>query len=187
MHRLAAAALAVCFAGLAHAQAPAPAPAADPAKLALARQLFTENGGAEAYRAQIGAMMSGMSQMMRSSLPAGNQKLTDALMKDMGEMELQMVPQMIDLSADVYADGLSEQELRDMLAWTKSPSGQSIRRKMPAITQQLMVRMGPMMQAMMPQVMQKTLDRACEEAKCTPEARKLVAEAMEKALKPRGS
>ena len=181
----AAAALLLVAASAANAQAPASKP--DPAKLELARQMFAENGGADAFKAQLGAMMAGMSQMMRTNVPAGNEKLADALTKDIGDMELQMVPQMIDLSAEVYAETLSEQELRDMIAWTKSPSGQSIRQKMPAVTQQLMIRMGPMMQAMMPALMQKTIDRACEETKCSPETRKSVAEAMQKALQPKGS
>jgi hypothetical protein len=178
--------LALGAAPVANAQTQA-APPIDPAKLQLARELFAANGGVDAYKAQIGAMMSGMSQMMRASMPSGNEKLTGAFMKDLADLELEMVPQMVDLSARVYAQNLSEQELRDTLAWTNSPSGRSIRLKMPAITQQLMVGIGPMVQAILPAMMQKTLDRACEETKCTPETRKLAAEAMEKALKPKGS
>jgi hypothetical protein len=185
---VAAAVLALCCAGSAAAQAPAPAaPKADPAKLELARQVFAATGGVDAYRARITAMFSGMSEMMKGVVPAGSEKLSNALMKDLVEEELKIVPQMIDLSAEVYAENLSETELRDLLAWTTSESGRAIRDKSPQMTQQMMVRTGPMMRTLLPSLMQKTLDRACEEAKCTPEVRKVVAEAMDKALKSKGS
>ena len=181
-----AAVLILCCAGSAAAQAPA-APQADPAKLELARQVLAATGGVDAYRARIIAMFSGMSEMMKGVVPAGSEKLSNALMKDLVEEELKLVPQMIDLSAEVYAENLSEKELRDLLAWTNSESGRAIRDKSPQLTQQMMVRTGPMMRALLPSLMQKTLDRACEEAKCTPEVRKVVAEAMDKALKSKGS
>jgi hypothetical protein len=185
---IAAALLALGCAGNAAAQAPAPASqTVDPAKLELARQVFAANGGVEAFKTQMNAMFSGMSQMMRASVPAGGEKLADAIVRNISDEELKLIPSLVDLSAEVYAENLSQQELRDLLAWANSESGRSIRQKMPQVTQQLMVRMVPMMQAMMPSLMQKTLDRACAEAKCTPEVRKVVAEALDKATKPKGS
>jgi hypothetical protein len=39
----------------------------------------------------------------------------------------------------------------------------------------------------MPAMMHKTLDRVCQEQKCTPEVRKIMADAVDNALKQRGS
>jgi hypothetical protein len=181
----------LCLAQAAAAQTVAPAAASganvDPKKLELAREVFTENGGADAYKTQMRALFSGISQMTKANLPAGNEALADALMKDIADAEIELIPQIVNLSAEVYAENLDEAELRDLLAWSRSPSARSIRAKMPGVTQQLLGRMGPLVQALMPTIMQKTLDRACEQTKCTPETRKLVAEAMEKALRPKGS
>lgn len=178
--------LALGAASAASAQAAAE-PQVDPAKLELARQLYAAIGGEEAFKAQMNAMLSGMSQVMKSVMPAGNEKLTNGLMSSLQESEMEMIPQLIDISARVYAENLTEQELRDMLAWSRTPSAQSIRVKMPAVTQQLMIRMGPMMQAMMPKMAHKALDRACDEAQCTPEVRQRVAQAVDKALQGKGS
>src|SRR6201999_2962588 len=83
---------------LAQAQDRPSAPKADPAKLELARQVFTENGGADAFKTQMRTMFSGMSQAMKAKMPAGNQALAEAMIKDLGDAEVDMVPQRIDLS-----------------------------------------------------------------------------------------
>jgi hypothetical protein len=180
------AALAIATSATAQAPAPKAAPV-DPARLALARQVFEASGGAEGMRKQLAAMFDSIGKMTAAAAPAASADLARAMMKDIAEEESKLVPDLIEDSAQAYAQNLSEKELRDMLAWTTSESGQSIRAKMPVITQQLMATMQPHLAAMMPTMMHKTLDRVCEEQKCTPEVRKIMADAMDNVLKQRGS
>jgi uncharacterized protein len=180
------AALAIATSATAQAPAPKAAPV-DPARLARARQVFEASGGAEGMRKQLAAMFDSIGKMTAAAAPAASADLARAMMKDIAEEESKLVPDLIEDSAQAYAQNLSEKELRDMLAWTTSESGQSIRAKMPVITQQLMATMQPHLAAMMPTMMHKTLDRVCEEQKCTPEVRKIMADAMDNVLKQRGS
>jgi hypothetical protein len=186
--RVSAIVVASVIATSAAAQAPTPMPAAvDPARLALARQVFEASGGAEGVRKQLAVMFDAIGKMTTAAAPAASADLARAMMKDISEEESKVVPDLIEDSAQAYARNLSEKELRDMLAWTTSESAQSIRAKMPVITQQLLATMQPHLMAMMPTIMHKTLDRVCQEQKCTPELRKIMADAVEKALKQRGS
>ena len=180
------AALAIATSATAQAPAPKAAPV-DPARLALARQVFEASGGAEGMRKQLAVMFDSIGKMTAAAAPAASGDLARAMMKDIADEESKLVPDLIEDSAQAYAQNLSEKELRDMLAWTTSESGQSIRAKMPVITQQLMATMQPHLAAMMPTMMRKTLDRVCEEQKCTPEVRKIMADAMDNVLKQRGS
>jgi hypothetical protein len=50
-----------------------------------------------------------------------------------------------------------------------------------------MQKMMPRMGTLMPVLMRKTPDRACDEQKCPPEVRKTVADEMDRALGPKGS
>ncbi len=185
---LAGAAAAQTTAGTAAPPATAPSAApADPAKLELARQLFQANGGAEAFSNQLKVVFGAMSSMTKAAVPAGHEGLADAMMKDVADEELKLVPLLIEDSVEVYARTFTEKELRDMLAWANSDSGRSTRQKMPGMTVAIMQKMVPHMQALMPVLMKKTLDRACDEQKCTPEVRQTVAAAMDKALASKGS
>lgn len=88
------------------------------------------------------------------------------------EEEIKAIPQMIDQTAIVYAKSLSETELRDMLAWTLSPSAQAIRAKNPAMMQELMVQQGPLLKKIMAGAVTTAVDRACTEAKCSEDERR---------------
>jgi len=171
-----------------HAQTPAAQPAAataaavDPARLALAKQVFEAVGGAKGAEAQMRALYTAMGAAVGRNMPAEQTQMSQQVIGDMQDEMIKLAPAIIDLSAKVYAQNLSEKELRDILAFYRSESGQAMIRKQPAIMQQAMTEELPLIQAMMPKIMQKTLDRVCEESKCTPEVRQIVAQAMAKAM-----
>jgi len=95
-----------------------------------------------------------------------------------------MVPQMIDLTIETYARDLTETELRDMLAWSQSASGRSIQAKLPTITKDVLAGEQPMMAALLPKIMHQTIDRACEEAKCTADERQTMVAMMNQMFPP---
>jgi hypothetical protein len=177
---------ALSFATVCHAQT-APAPAApvaavDPVRLDLAKQVFEAVGGAKGAEAQMRSLYTAIGAAVGRNMPADQTKVTRQVMGDIQEEVVKLVPSIIDISARVYARNLTEKELRDVLAFYKSDSGQVMVHKQPVMMQQAIAEELPMIQAMMPRVMQKTLDRACEEAKCTPEVRQIVADALTKAM-----
>jgi len=165
----------------AYAQTAPPVPPADPAKLALARDVFEANGGKQQIEATMKAIFGGVSKMF-DGLPASQANVAVLAQRDMQDEIVKMIPAILDLTADVYARNLSEKELRDMLAWTKSDSAQSIKAKTPLMTQQMVAAEMPLIKAMMPNVMHKTVDRACDEAKCTADQKQQMAEMVDKAI-----
>lgn len=176
---MAAALAALALSGPALAQSTTPAPAApaapDPVRLQLARQLVNAQGGADTYKSQIGSMFTAVSKMVKSSVPAAQADLVDTMFKYIADEETDAVPQMMTDVADVYAERLTERELRDMLAWADSDSGRSIRDKMPAITQELLLRQQPLMKKLVAGMMQKAVDRTCAEQHCTDQQRQTLA------------
>jgi hypothetical protein len=166
------------------AAAQTPEAAVSPVKLALARQLIEASGGATQAENMFGAISSNIEK----ALPAGASPEAVAMARkvqaDLREELVGMIPQMLEITVQETASELSEQELRDNLAWEQSPSGQSVIRKMPRIMQLTLARELPMITTMVPRLMQKTADRVCEEAHCTPEQREQFAAAMSKALHP---
>jgi hypothetical protein len=183
----AAAALSICLAGAAHAQAPAGAPVIDAKRLDLARQVLQANGGEESYREGVSTMMSAMTQMLHKQLPPSQTALMDKVFGYMADEELKLAPDVIGDMAEVYAQNLTEQELTDLLAYAKTPSAQSIRRKMPSILKESIARQAPRIQAMMRPMTEKILDEVCAEQKCTADQRQMVAAVMDQVLKRQGS
>jgi hypothetical protein len=151
----------------------------DAARLELAREILTASGGAQAMEAQMRALFAGMTTLTKSAQPNADPKVAEtaqAMMKYMVDEEIKAIPQMIDQMAIIYANNLSNSELRDMLAWSVSPSAQAIRAKMPLITQQLMAEQGPLMKRTVAGAVTTAVHRACAEAKCTDDLRRTITE-----------
>lgn len=157
----------------------------DAARLQLAREILTANGGAQAMEVRMRALFASMTTLTKAMLPNADPKtseISQALMKYVGDEEIKAIPQLIDQTAIVYANNLSEGELRDLLAWSVSPSGQSIRVKMPVITQQLIAEQGPLLKKMMSGAATMAVERACAEAKCTDDQRRTITAIAQKSL-----
>jgi hypothetical protein len=168
------------------AQAAAPA-AVDPVKLELAGQLIELSGGRKQADLQIRAMFGSIQAGMSQYLPADQSKLVGLLYQDLSDEMVEVSPKLLDLSAHIYAENYSERELRDLIAFRSSETGRSIALKQPAIQAEAVRETVPLVMAMMPQIMQKTLDRACEEAHCTAAQRQIASDAMAKAMQKQGA
>ncbi len=165
------------------AQPPA-APAPDPQRLELAREVMQANGGAEALQAQLKGMFGAMSKLTRSVMPADSSPqaatITDTLMKNMQEEELKGAAAMLDDMASVYAEHLTTPELKDMLAYSRSPTAQSIRAKMPAIMEESIMHQAPLIKRMTSGAVKTAVERTCAESHCTADQRQALNAIVEK-------
>ena len=133
---LAATALAAAGPTLAQTAAPATAvtapvtDAADPERLALARELFTTMR----LDANLRGVFASVFKSMGDQMPAGAAAdKAQAFLRSFSTAFEANFPDMIDAMAQLYARNLSTQELQDSLTFYRSPSGQAILTKMPAM------------------------------------------------------
>lgn len=112
------------------AQAPAPAPAApaapaepeiSPSHLALAREVMLNSGISRSFDSIIPAFAE---QIKRNAItrPELTKDLDEVLKSLEPEAEMQK-QRMVDIAAKIYAKRLSEAELKDVVAFFRSPSG----------------------------------------------------------------
>ncbi|GJD78698.1 DUF2059 domain-containing protein [Methylobacterium gregans] len=150
MTRRLAAALAILAAalpGLASAQAPKPAarpaaPAAQPAPaapnanhLALAREVMLSSGIARSFDSIIPAFADQIRQQAVTR-PELAKDLNEVLAALQPEMELQK-QRMVDTAAKIYADKLTEAELKDIAAFFRSPAGKRYVESQPAVLDEM--------------------------------------------------
>lgn len=186
---LSAALLLIAGPALAQTAAPSAAPAAsteaiDPVKLDLARQLMEAGGGVKQAEAQVDGMYGAMFSKMAESMPKEQQGMMLSMQHAMQKEMHGLLAPVMDITVKLYAANFTEQELKDVLAFQRSPSGQALVRKTPAIMQQAMVQMVPMIMADMPKVMRAVVDDVCTEQHCTIEQRKTLQAAVDGAFSP---
>jgi len=179
--------LAAPFAALAlvasaSAQSPYLAPPTDPVKLDLARQLIAASGGEKGAEDRLKAIFQTTDQIIAAGSRPEIAKLTERFQADMRVELLADVPQLMDASARAYAKVLSEQELRDYLAWLRSDSGKAIAAKGIQIQQVALATEMPLLTKLMSGSIQKALDRTCQEEGCTPDQRRTLVAMMSKAF-----
>lgn len=173
--------LALAIAAPAAAQQ-APTAAPDPVRLELARQVVNLSGGTETAKKMLDSMYGAMDEAFAKVVPADKMPLFRTMQRDIRDETLKMIPDLMAQSVDIYARVMTEQELRAMLAFYSSETGQGIINKTPVVMNEIMRAQVPYMQKMMPRLMQKVVDNACTEAKCSPAERQEVANIMAKAL-----
>jgi hypothetical protein len=172
--------------GLAAAQAP-PAPdqsasQPSPERKALAHELVAASGGEKQLTQVLQAMFNSINTVALRNLPPAQQRLQSAIQNELQTQVIALAPQLMDMTANIYAENLSDKELRDYMAWLRSDSGQSIREKLPVITSKSMQATLPLLMATLPKVVKTVIDRACDEAHCTAQDRQVIAEAMAKSM-----
>jgi uncharacterized protein len=131
-------ALAGCLiAAAAHAQAPAPAPSAG--AVAAARELIVVKGGAAMFE----PVIPGVIETAKNSLVPTNPNLTKELndvaaqlRKDYDNKKAELVYEV----ALIYAKHFTEQELKELVAFYKSPLGQKMLKEEPLALDQGMKR-----------------------------------------------
>jgi len=160
------------------------AAALDPVKLGLAREIMVEQGAVEATRNQLIAMFAGAAQLSAAASPAARSAIGDAVNRRMQSDVLKLVPSMMVDVEESYAAHLSEEELRGLLAWVKSPVAKAITAKLPVITREAMAKQQPRMRGMMLNAMSAAIEAVCEERGCTNQDRQSLRELMEEMFPP---
>lgn len=105
------------------AQAPAVNPTPSPAQLALARDVVIGSGIGRSFETMIPQFLEQARQSLTSGRPELSKDLTEVINGLRPEFEAQR-EDMLAIAAKVVASRLSEQELKDVSAFFKSPSGQ---------------------------------------------------------------
>ena len=105
-------------------------------RLALAREVMLLSGGEDAFREMAEQMRPMMLQDMRGR---GLSEQTAAQFVDMFVQEFSgEAPRLLELGALAYADAFSDQELRDLATFLRTPSGQAMVEHQTEITTAMM-------------------------------------------------
>ncbi|MEA2992474.1 MAG: uncharacterized protein QOD40_1394 [Alphaproteobacteria bacterium] len=124
----------MCLAGTAQAQAQAPSAAA----IATARELITAKGAADMFD----SMLPGVVERVKINFLQTNPNLGKELNEVSAKLVTDLNPRLVALKDDVvklYASQFTEQELKEALAFYKSPLGQKIIANEPKILDQSVV------------------------------------------------
>jgi len=131
-------------------------------------------------RSRLSSIFTSVISMIESSMSRGDtpeeRKISDAVQAAAQDQFGKIVPKMIDISANIYAQNYTEQELSDVLTFYKSPSGQSMLAKTPVITQAVSAAVKPMI----PQMQRDMVADMCDRIACTPAMRAAILEKLPK-------
>ena len=174
--------------GAARAQdASAAAATPDPAKLALAEQIVAASGGSAQTANLLRSMFGAMQKSMAATSPPETRDLMGPMFEDMTQEVVALTPQLVELSARAYAQAFTVKELRDLLAFQTSQTGQAMIAKLPAIQAQVVSQTMPLIMTAMPAILRKSVDRLCQQKHCTSEQRATLEKAMARAVGASGS
>jgi hypothetical protein len=164
MFKLAASILALSLAASAvHAQTAAPT--IDPQRLALAKQIFESQGGAQ----NAATIMNSMEKSMVDSVkdPEAKKRMAEV----MDKMATVFMPRLFDQMAGYYAQDFTDGQLKDILVFYQSPTGQAMKAQAPVLAQQ----MAGSMVKLMPTLQLSVLDKVCSQVACSPEQQQQLA------------
>jgi hypothetical protein len=147
------------MASAAHAQT------ADPQRLALAKQIFAAQGGAQSAA----TVMKTMDTAMLAAAKTPEAKQAMAMVMD--KMTTTVVPRLFDEMAGYYAQDFTSDQLRDILAFYQSPTGKAMVANAPVLAQQI----GGSMVKLMPALQLSVMDKVCSQVSCTPEQQQQLA------------
>jgi hypothetical protein len=136
--------------------------AVEPQRLALAKQIFEAQGGAQNAEAVMRSMEKSMIDSAQT--PQAKQLMADA----MDVMGKEFLPHMFEDMAAFYAQDFTEGELKDILAFYSSPAGQALRAKQPMLAQQV----GGTVARMIPRLQLRILEKVCSQTECAPQQQK---------------
>jgi hypothetical protein len=129
------AALAVC---LLFAALPARAQAPSPEAMAAAHDLIVTMRAADYFKAIMPAIMQNMKPAIVQNRPEVERDYDAVMPLLLGGMNAR-VNEIIDQIAAIYARNFTAEELREVTAFYRGPTGQKFVQKLPAITQESMV------------------------------------------------
>ena len=155
--------VACLMAGAAVAQ---PAPAApSPERLKLAREVFEARGGEETVRLSMDRMVSSMQRALPS-----NGRTSDVARQAAQDVIKDMLPQLVEIEIEVYAETYDDKQLRDILAFYESPTGQALKAKSPEVAERIGAETG----RLVPQITANIAAKVCAQVACTEAQQKAV-------------
>lgn len=119
------------------AQPAAPAPKASPAQVALAKELVGINGEARTFDGIIPSIVDGAARFFLQTNPDLVKALAEAAAAVRPQFEKRQ-GELIDLLAGLYAAKFSEAELKEAIAFYRTPTGQKLVGDRPVIFQEAM-------------------------------------------------
>ena len=134
----------------------------DPQKLELAQQIY-DVVGAPALRSSLRGMASGLSVQLASGMAEKDHDHALAMVQAVSDGVASITPELETQAVSHIAREFSPEQLREMLAFYASPTGQLAARRLPLIVQQAV---GGML-GYLPQMMKGVEDSYCSRVKCT--------------------
>jgi uncharacterized protein len=125
----------LCLAVLLLAASPAPAQSPPPDALAAARELLVTMRMADQFKAILPTIMQSMKPVIVQGRPEIERDF-DAIVPTLLEGMNARLNELSDLTAAVYASNFSADELRDITAFYRTPTGEKFLQKLPVVTQQ---------------------------------------------------
>jgi hypothetical protein len=132
-----------------------------PERVALAGQLLAAQGGSAAMIASLNAVQKSMYDALGQSgnlTPEARKAMFEALDKTFTAL----IPKLQARVAGVYAADFDEKQLKDILAFYRSPTGEALVAKLPDIARQSSYEMGKYM----PQIQVAMLEGLCSQTAC---------------------
>ena len=147
-------------------------------RVELSRQIIEAEGGAS----NMASMIEGTANSIITALIQKNPNaITDAqktaLQETMRDTAAFVAPQLVDEAARIYATNFTEQQLTDMLAFYRSPTGQALAAKLPEIGRES----GAMMVKYQPAIQYVVVQRLCAKLGCGKEVEQQLADLKQKA------
>jgi hypothetical protein len=142
-------------------------PAAPTARqLSLAREMVEISGSRNVMTTMFNAMLNQMvPEADPHSASAEDRKVHDIALEAAHAAFEKATPKMLDLFVDTYAHDFSEQEMSDIVAFYKTPSGQAAIAKLPKVMAESM----PVVRnTIVPQLQRDMVDEICNRLACTP-------------------
>jgi len=156
----------VAVAAVVLALSAAPALAGDPApsarNLELARQLFEAMHMERTMAGVTAAMAPTMRRQLEAAAPQMTSQQQAAIAQVTNELMQEMTRRLTAEMTPVYASTFTEKELTEVLAFYRSPTGQSMLEKTPLV----MAKLQPTMTAIMPEMMSRMRQKLCAELGC---------------------
>ena len=152
----------------------------DPIQFQLAGELMAAIGGARNVESNLDALFNGLQNNLFAVGKGKQLEVSSASLSDMRREVVALAPDLVAIQTQIYASNFSELELRDYLAFVRSPSGQAVAAKTASLMTQTIEAQRPLLRRAMPGIMGRAMERVCDERKCTPEQRQQLVEEIRK-------
>ena len=140
-------------------------PPASTHQMELAKRVMEDVGGEKMVNQVVNAMVGPMMAQMASGQSADVQEKTRTVIVPALQATMaRIMPRMMDIVTASYAENFSEQELTDIDAFYRSPSGRAMIAKMPQMMSSTMQAMGPVQV----ELRQDFAQEVCQRMTCTP-------------------